>query len=189
MVLIGIIGKKGHGKDTIGDYIVNKYKFKKIAFADSLKKICGELFGFTDEQLYGNLKEEIDSYWNVSPRTIFQFIGTDLIRNQINQVIPNIGKDFWVKNTLKKIKSDETNNYIICDVRFENEADKITENGGILIKVIRSDDESDESNDLHISENSINEIKNVKYIIENNSDLEELYKKVDKICSSLNFVY
>ena len=34
--IIGISGRKYHGKDTIGDYLVNKYGYKKIAFADPI---------------------------------------------------------------------------------------------------------------------------------------------------------
>ena len=86
-----------------------------------------------------------------TPRILLQKIGTDLFRNQLH---PNV----WVNATMVdyKIKyfisdvdelgCEETvttkefpvyPNWIITDVRFQNEADAITERGGKLIKVIR----------------------------------------------------
>ena len=76
--VIGIAGRKYNGKDTIGDYLVKNYGYKKIAYADPIKEICKEMFGFNNEQLYGSLKESNDGFWNVSPRKLMQFIGTEL---------------------------------------------------------------------------------------------------------------
>ena len=45
------------------------------------------MFGLCDEQLYGSLKETKDDYWDASPRTPLQFIGTNLLRKQFNQNI------------------------------------------------------------------------------------------------------
>ena len=60
-MIIGIIGQKGTGKDTVADYIVKSNDFKKISYAEPLKKICKELFDLTDEQLNDqHEKEKID---------------------------------------------------------------------------------------------------------------------------------
>lgn len=70
-----------------------------------------------------------------TPRMLLQKIGTDLFRNQLH---PN-----WAINTLfsdyKHISnlSQTYPNILITDVRFQNEADAVTERGGRLIKVIR----------------------------------------------------
>lgn len=86
-----------------------------------------------------------------TPRILLQKIGTDLFRNQLH---PNV----WVNATMvdykikyfisdvDELSCEETvttkefpvyPNWIITDVRFQNEADAITERGGKLIKVIR----------------------------------------------------
>ena len=76
-----------------------------------------------------------------TPRMLLQKIGTDLFRNQLH---PNT----WINATFANYKpiagtmdvrrSRETfPNWIITDVRFQNEADAIKERGGKLIKVIR----------------------------------------------------
>lgn len=53
MLVVGISGRKGSGKDTIGAHLVSKYDFKRVAFADSLKDACADIFGFTHDQLHG----------------------------------------------------------------------------------------------------------------------------------------
>jgi hypothetical protein len=51
--IVGIAGKAGSGKDTVADILVKGHGFTKVALADPLKRICREVFKFTDEQLWG----------------------------------------------------------------------------------------------------------------------------------------
>lgn len=53
MLIIGVCGKAGSGKDTIADILVRDHGFVKVAFADPLKRVCQEIFEFTTEQLWG----------------------------------------------------------------------------------------------------------------------------------------
>src|SRR5579863_3132559 len=53
-VIIGITGRKRSGKDTVGNYLVEHYGFVKVSFADTLKEACKIIFGFSDEQVYGD---------------------------------------------------------------------------------------------------------------------------------------
>jgi dephospho-CoA kinase len=52
--MIGICGKKFHGKDTIANYLIQRFGFTKVSLADPLKKGVQEIFGLTDNQLWGN---------------------------------------------------------------------------------------------------------------------------------------
>jgi hypothetical protein len=47
------IGSMGSGKDTVADFLVAKYKACKIAMADPLKRVCRDVYRFTDDQLWG----------------------------------------------------------------------------------------------------------------------------------------
>lgn len=52
-MIIGITGQAGAGKDTIAEHLVNKYRFIRVGLADPLKRICKEVYAFSDEQLWG----------------------------------------------------------------------------------------------------------------------------------------
>ena len=85
-MIVGLIGKKGHGKDTFADYLVQHYDFVKLSFAEPLKKVCKELFLLTDEQLYDPMeKEKVDERWGKSPRQLMQIIGTDILRRYYDE--------------------------------------------------------------------------------------------------------
>lgn len=52
-MIIGVCGQAGSGKDTAADFLVKNHGFVKVAFADPMKRICRDVFDFTDEQLWG----------------------------------------------------------------------------------------------------------------------------------------
>ena len=90
-MLIAILGKKHSGKDTIANFLIEKYGFTKYSFADPLKKGIQAFFNLTDQQLNDQkLKEEIDPRWGVSPRKLFQVIGTDFFQNSIRDFLPEL---------------------------------------------------------------------------------------------------
>lgn len=177
--IIGITGRKFNGKDTLGNYFVSKYGYKRMAFADALKNACREIFGFNDDQLYGDKKEEIDEYWGTSPRTIFQFVGTDLFRNQLENVIPQIEKKIWLKVIEKKILDEIKMNpdvrIVITDVRFINECDMIKKMGGIILRVKRNN--INNKSDTHQSEIEIDNL-NVNAEILNDGTMNEMFQYV-----------
>jgi hypothetical protein len=178
-MLVGLLGYKFSGKDTVADHIVDKYKFEKYAFATALKDVCQTLFSFSQEQLYGNMKEQVDPHWNITPRSAFQFIGTGMIRDNMHKLLPGVGYDFWVRVLDRQINSKlNVDNVVISDCRFGNEVDYIKSKGGIVIKIIRTDNTN---GDDHVSEAGIDNVTNYDYTIYNDGTIEELYKKIDKI--------
>jgi hypothetical protein len=56
-MIVGICGLAGSGKDTAADFLVKNEGFVKIAFADPLKRICRDVYDFTDLQLWGPSEE------------------------------------------------------------------------------------------------------------------------------------
>ena len=175
--IIGITGRKRHGKDTLGDYLVSNYGYTKIGFADALKEGCRHIFGFNDDQLYGNSKEIDDEFWKASPRKVLQFVGTDLFRDQLARVLPEDKYDIWVKVVEKTILQNPDKKYVITDVRFNNELAFIKKYNGLTIKVQR---DTITDIDWHISESYIDELQ-TNYTIKNSGTLEELYKKLENV--------
>jgi hypothetical protein len=67
---------------------------------------------------------------NLQVRLALQLMGTEVGRNVF-------GADLWIHALENKIDKDE--NYIITDVRFQNEIDWIRKQKGILIEIRRGE--------------------------------------------------
>lgn len=52
-MIIGISGLAGAGKDTAADFLVRNHKFVKVSFADPMKRICRDIYGFSIDQMWG----------------------------------------------------------------------------------------------------------------------------------------
>jgi hypothetical protein len=181
-MLIALCGYKGSGKDTCADYLVEKYGFKKMAFADHLKTILKTMFMFTDEQLYGTIeqKETPDPNWyGCTPRLAMQFVGTELIRNQLDTIMPGLGSNYFVKYLEMQImamrKENPSTNIVISDMRCDNEYDMVNKLGGFTFRVDR---DTIEKVDLHMTETAFLKF-DVDFIIKNDSDIESLREKIN----------
>lgn len=186
-MIIGLIGKKQSGKDTIADYLVNRFKFTKLAFADPIKDICKTMFGFTNNQLYGNAKETLDETFNILPRDAMKFIGMEF-RENMHKLIPNIHGDIWsfvMQQKINKLRQDNPNcNIVITDVRFQNEyhmlatqfADDVT-----FWKVTR---DNINNSDSHISESFVDDFVTNKTFV-NNETINDLYRNVCSVMMDL----
>lgn len=178
-MIIGVIGKKRSGKDTFADYVMehSSKDFVKYSFATPVKEICKTAFLLSDEQLYGEEKEDIDDRWGVSARKLMQVIGTDLFRDLLPKIIPefkDISVNLWVKHFEFYCKENKDKNIVIPDVRFQNEVDTILRMGGIVIQV--TSDRRIVSEDGHSSENV--ELTGMNVVIQNNDTLFKYYEKI-----------
>lgn len=186
MTLVLLVGKKGSGKDTAADYLVKK-GWIKVSFADILKEGLKVLFNFNDDQLWGDKKEELDNFWGICPRYLLQSLGTDFLRDYIKDHINLEIKiknnkykfSYHIKRLHQKVEAllKQGHNVVVADTRFQDEINwgKLME--GQTIKIIRSNIKMNEYS-KHKSEN-IDILKKIDYVIENNSSLENLYKKIE----------
>lgn len=177
---IGVCGKMYNGKDTIADYLCSKYGYTKIAFADTLKEVCRIVFGLTYEQLYGKEKEtRIERWYDLTPRLMFQFVGTELFRNNMSLLHEGFGRDIWLLSLKQKLGSKP---YVISDIRFDNELTLVKEMKGISIKVIRPDLVQSST---HESETNIDKLM-TNVILYNNGTIEQLYQGVDEVIKKID---
>lgn len=174
-MLIGIAGKARSGKDSVGWYFKERYKFQTYAFADPLKKAASEMFGVPLSSFYdGILKEIVIEEWGFSPRQMIQRLGTEGGRQLFR-------KDIWTKraeiewNNVQRITIDNCRGLVVTDIRFENEAEMIRKNGGLVIHIQRDDAQKINS---HESENGV-EFNPSDVIISNNDTIHDLYRRVD----------
>lgn len=175
MSIIGILGRKRVGKDTTADHLVNKHNYTKLSLATPLKETCMTLFNLSEQDMIN--KDEIHEKWGVSPRTLLKYIGTDILRKDINKILPDIKDNFWIKLCMDKCDTIP-HPIVISDVRFQNEIDHIKQKGGIIIKII---------NDNAIKEDDENQIDNLKgdYTIINETSYEHLYETLNNIIKNI----
>lgn len=170
--LIGITGKARSGKDTIAKMLWTHHDFVRIAFADPLKRAAQTIFGLTEDQTWNDeLKEVVIPRWNLTPRQIFQRLGTESIRDVF-------GSHVWTERWLLSYEQVmNTDSVVIPDVRFENEAKMIRELGGIIIQVRRGDGLSG-AEGTHASETGDIE---ADFTIDNNGTLETLLEDLNGV--------
>ncbi len=172
MKLIGITGLARSGKDSIADHLVDMHEYVSYSFAKPMKDACKIIFNWTDEHVYGHLKDVIDPVFNVSPRIALQTMGTEWGRETINQSI-------WLIRAQIEIEKHDL--LVIPDVRFDNEAELIRRHGGRIIQVTRR---QAESVNTHSSEAGINQ-DFVDYRLRNEGSLSQLYNMVDVLFDEL----
>ena len=186
-MIIGLLGKKGSGKDTVADYLVSKYGFTKYAFADKIRDILKILFNFTDDDFLPENKEKIINEWNVSPRKALQLIGTEFgqefIPTHMSEIMDdsNSSKDFWVKHFLIWYKQNLDKNIVISDVRFEHECNILNSLDSKIWKLVR--ETTIYGTESHILEEGIDTIKSIDNIIYNNLGIAELHSNIDVLIS------
>jgi len=175
-MLVGICGKAGAGKDTVGDYLVEKHGFEKISLAGPIKRLVQDIFVLSDEEVNDRvLREQPMPDWDGwSVRRLLQFIGTDMFRKLLFE-------DIWVRSLWKRVSSDLENNYVVTDVRFPNELEHLKNGGGdnfLSIKVVRDGCDGTVGIQGHESEKYDLE---TDMVFENNDSFEDLFAKVDEI--------
>lgn len=171
-MLIGLTGVAGSGKDTAAMFIKQRYDVKTFAFAEPIKSACKNLFLLSEDQLHSyELKEVIDPRWNKSPRELFQWFGTDVLRK--------FDDNFFLKHMDIRIENNSCKHSIVTDVRFDNEAKYIKSRGGIVVKIVRPN--ADTTKHKHVSENGFDD-ELVDIVIVNDGTLDQLEDKVLAFC-------
>ena len=165
-MLIGITGLARSGKDTAADFYCNKFDLVKYSFAQPLKEAIKVMFSLNEDHVNGDLKEVVLDDLGVSPRYLMQTLGTEWGRNTVNN-------DVWLL-AAKRNLANAAFGVVIPDVRFENEADFIRENGGLLLHISRENKEQVLS---HASENGVS-FKLGDASIENDGSIDDLHRRL-----------
>lgn len=200
-MVIAVTGTISSGKDTFAQkFIENGYT--KFSFADSLKSAVGVIFGWDRELLEGNThesrkwREEIDPFWskelgyNVTPRYILQYMGTDVLRKHFNDNI-------WIMSLENKIKNSESDKIIITDCRFPNEIKLMKKMKATIVEIQRNiplwysmakkyntgeiSYFPKELESIHISEYGWVGLNNPNYVVSNDDTILSLHKKSEEL--------
>jgi hypothetical protein len=170
-LIIGLTGKAQSGKDTVAKMISEIYETTNVKFADTIKQMVAIVLGVDVELLEDSTYKNKMSHLGVTPRYLLQSLGTEWGRELISENI-------WVDATMDTIDYHTKGNIVISDVRFPNEVASVRSRGGIIIKIERP---SQASEDAHTSEN---QNLDFDYLIINDGTIEDLKKKVEKTMRS-----
>jgi hypothetical protein len=175
-ILIGLHGLARTGKDTAANYLAAQYAFMAYAFAAPLKTALQLMFNLTEEQLNGALKEVPLANIGKSPRELMQLLGTEWGRHLVHN-------DLWLLLARQHLDAAlELNNqwlqgFVISDVRIENEATWIRNQGGTVLHLLRPDAAPVNP---HITEAGV-AIHDNDFVIQNDADLQHLYAQLDHL--------
>lgn len=224
--LMAVSGVKGSGKDSVSSmlqYCLSvpkmfrqyffyknfkkwiKPKYKKIAFADPLKKMLSDLLNINLDKFYIREFKE-GCIINISTLE-GSWLGEKLSDSKFNKLVKQLdpslmesnlslrqllqyfgteimqkyfGKRVWINSTMQN-RSEYT---IISDLRFIEEYNAVKEKKGIVIYINRPNYEFGQ----HASEREMKELlENDKYdfIIDNNGSMEDLFNQVKNLINDL----
>lgn len=155
-MLIGLTGVAQSGKSSVAHILKSKYGFKEYSFAEGVYESLYRLDplimihdSVTGNYTYPRLKGLVDEMgWFESKkfpmvRELLQRMGTECGREihgenvwvdrTMNKIFDEIGVESGWGDKMLRINGD----VVIPDVRFDNEAREIMENGGYVIEVDR----------------------------------------------------
>ncbi len=180
--LIAISGKAHSGKSTARKILMElieqrypDYLAIKLSFADKLKDIAKELFGWDgDKEMY---------YYMDNINTPVPDRGRQLLIN-IGQLMRSIRANVWADYVMGTIKdyqeySTTSNIFIVDDLRFRNELGVLEKFDGDFIKLKIERDSSLDIND--VSEKDLGNEKDWDVIITNDGNEEDLTERLKEL--------
>ena len=177
------------GKDTIANHMCSKLNYNHVKITEPLKLAVRNLFNMTYDQVEGDLKDTVDPTWGVTPRRVMQFVGTEMFQFKIQEIIPHIGREFWIRKVMNDIVACPLRkSYVISDLRFRHEVDflqNVFNRNGIqflVLAVHRDLNDYDPTIDSHVSEKEYVTFPHDE-MIHNCGTIENLHEKIDDIFS------
>lgn len=205
--LIGISGFQKSGKDTSADYLVEYHGYQKLSLALPIKEVCRELFGFSEEDLYGTserrstlypdylfsgkdpvdgsdltLIEESDDRWWIRESDKEAFPRFITPRLALTSLGTDWGRrlcvDLWAEKLLGTLVGSSHQKWVISDVRFLNEMSLIQRRGGRVIRLLRG-----KLTTSHPSETELASVplEDFDAVVDNRGTKEHLYTCLDNI--------
>ncbi len=133
MTLIALAGRAGSGKNTVAKLL----RAHEVSFAEPLKRFCQEVFGFSDDQVFGpsECRNAPDPRYPradgtcLTPREALQKLGTEWGRSCYGNV--------WADLGVRRALACQSQLVAITDCRFVNEARAVLAAGGQVWRIVR----------------------------------------------------
>jgi hypothetical protein len=133
-VVIALGHRSGVGKDTIGDYLVERHGFVRLAFADTIKRSAMERYRLTEYEVFVDKDVPLTRLHGKTPRHYVQLTGdilrkqpdmlTTIIRDAVHILNRNgrdvVITDMRMQSELKMLQNDSDINEILWCVERKN---------------------------------------------------------------------
>lgn len=158
ITVIGISGKKGAGKTTVGEEVARILGAARVDLADEIKEICARHFSATTEQLYGTESQKNERLpCGLTARQVMQRVG-----KAFREIDPNA----WLRPFMQEVRENREElddvPVVVCDVRYPNEVDAIRNMGGVVIRLTRAP-----FADSHETECALDGYEGFDYVLDN----------------------
>ena len=179
-LIIGLCGRAGTGKTSVSQYLQEK-GFQAISFAEPLKRMAMDIWGFSEEQVFGDasIKEAPDPRTGITPRWAMQQLG-QAGRDHMGQYV-------WIQAAFAKIEAG--GKYVFEDVRYCNEAAELHRGGGYVLR-LRCSDSISTDDGMHPSEAEVDMIPWAHIFAELRSSraqgLEHLFSLIDDALAKID---
>ena len=206
-MVIGISGKMGHGKDTLGRMIQywwcinNNILPQKITVEEFVTDSSFQLVSELEIKKFAEGVKYIAGYiLNVNPSRFedpsykLSYLGEEWNRNgelmtvrtflqelATDAMRDNLHEDVWV-NTLTN-KYDINSKWIITDFRFPNELKWLKSQDSKIIRIHNPNIEI--KTPEHVSETLFDNYQDFDFYVSNPGTYNGLYKEVEKICKQI----
>lgn len=167
-MIIALGTRKQVGKDTMGAYLIKHYGFKRLAFADALKKETEDMLKWMGIEYEPKDEKNKERFRPL-------LIAYSELRRSIDQ-------NYWLNQIIGELydKKEEKNNWVITDMRYPNEANAIVALKGTLVKINRETGLPEEPTE------AIGDLIKADYTLENNDTIEDFYQKIDSLMKILS---
>jgi len=185
-LLIACHGLPGSGKDTFANFLIQGGgNWSKVSFAAPIKRGLSAMFNIPMEDIENpNIKNSANYKFNRSIRYMAQTLGTEWGRTLIKDSV-------WVDLGQEAIEHawDKGQSVINTDLRFENEAIRVKELGGIIVHIIRNDNKFDDANKINGAYNHASNItldeKYIDFVIFNSWTIDDFQREVTRVIKEI----
>jgi hypothetical protein len=210
--VIGLIGSKGAGKDTVATFLERNRGVKRFALADKLKATCSDVLGIPAYRFDTQAQKEYpferpvtlergdlsrlflaygdrhDACGHIDPH-VGKNVRTprELLQYVGSEVLRSVDPDVHCKALLRMMPTDGT--FVVTDIRFQNELDffrKATNQQCVAVYVSRREAEELAELDQHQTERFAQEMsRTCPYRIDNDGTMAGLEDRTLRIFAAV----
>lgn len=190
--IIGVMGRKRHGKDTFAARLTNEHGFTRLAFADKLREAALKLDPFivVQHDEYGVLDGwclPYDRPYTARLSHLVGALGWEVAKElrEVRRTLQRMGvgvrdldPEFWVRIVMEQA-ADIPGPVVITDVRFPNEFDAVSNHPhGVTVRIVNA--RLPRPSEEHISESALDQFT-PRFTVPNSGTIEDLHVFADRI--------